>query len=81
MLTKKKKMKHLSGFKSVTLNRGNSLLLNAALYHQSYRATYNEQLLIVSFVLNHLVWNFKFTQYLRPSAFSKIKALGCFFKQ
>ena len=50
-------------------------------YQQSYRATCNLKISIGGFAMNHLIWNFVFTQYLGPSAFRKTKALGSSFKQ
>jgi len=57
-------VEQLSGFEPVTCNRKKLLLSRTALYQQSYCATCNEWKSIVSFLLNHLVGNFMFTQYL-----------------
>ena len=74
-------MQHHSGFEPVTLKREKLTFSSSSLYQQSYRATCNLKISISGFLMNHLVWNFVFTQYLGPSAFRKTKALGSSFKQ
>ena len=78
---KRKKVQHHSGFEPVTLKREKLTFSSSSLYQQSYRATCNLKKSIGGFIMNHLVWNFVFTQYLGPSAFRKTKALGSSFKQ
>jgi len=78
---KEKKVQHHSGFEPVTLKREKLILSSSSFYQQSYCATCNIKISIGGFVMNHLVWNFVFTQYLGPSAFRKTKALGSSFKQ
>ena len=78
---KRKKVQHHSGFEPVTLKREKLSFSSSSLYQQSFHATCNVETSISGFVMNHLVWNFVFTQYLGPSAFRKTKVLGCSFKQ
>ena len=74
-------MQHHSGFEPVTLKGEKLTFSSSSLYQQSYHATCNLKISIGGFFINHLVWNFVFTQYLGPSAFRKTKALGSSFKQ